>query len=91
MDNLKNNLKQAFHKAAEESKKLTKKPSNEVLLQLYSLFKQAESGDVRGSRPGFTDPVGRAKFDAWTSIKGMSQETAMQKYVDLVQHLQSQN
>jgi len=51
------------------------------------LFKQGSSGDVDGERPGFTDMVGRAKFDAWAGLKGTSQDDAQQQYIDLVEDL----
>jgi diazepam-binding inhibitor (GABA receptor modulator, acyl-CoA-binding protein) len=57
---------------------------NDALLDLYSLFKQATSGDVSGSRPGMMDIKGRAKYDAWQKRKGMSKDAAMQAYIDLV-------
>jgi diazepam-binding inhibitor (GABA receptor modulator, acyl-CoA-binding protein) len=57
---------------------------NDALLDLYSLFKQATSGDVGGSRPGMMDLKGRAKYDAWQKRKGMSKDAAMQAYIDLV-------
>lgn len=78
-----------FQTAADDSKKLTKRPDNDTLLKLYSLFKQGANGDVEGKRPGFTDLVGRAKYDAWAKIKGMPQEDAMQQYVDLVESLKN--
>jgi diazepam-binding inhibitor (GABA receptor modulator, acyl-CoA-binding protein) len=81
------NLKAAFDKAVADSKKLPEKPDNATLLKLYSLFKQASEGDVEGKRPGFTDMVGRAKYDAWAEVKGKSSDEAMQEYVDLVESL----
>ena len=63
------------------------KPSNELKLQFYSLFKQATEGDVTGKRPGMTNFVGRAKFDAWEKLKGTSSEEAMQKYIDLLEDM----
>lgn len=57
---------------------------NEVLLDLYALYKQATSGDISGSRPGMMDLKGRAKYDAWTKRKGMTKDAAMQAYIDLV-------
>jgi len=80
-------LKARFDKAAADSKKLPEKPDNATLLQLYSLYKQASVGDVEGKRPGFTDMVGRAKWDAWNAIKGKDAKAAMQEYVDLVESL----
>jgi len=58
------------------------KPSNEMKLEFYALYKQATEGDVSGKRPGMMDFVGRAKFDAWEKLKGMSRDDAMQKYID---------
>jgi diazepam-binding inhibitor (GABA receptor modulating acyl-CoA-binding protein) len=58
-----------------------------VLLQLYALYKQGSEGDVQGKRPGFTDMVGRAKYDAWAAIKDTSTDDAMKRYIDLVNSL----
>ena len=80
-------LKATFEAAVADSKKLPEKPDNMTLLKLYALYKQATEGDVDGKRPGFTDMVGRAKFDAWAAIKGKSGDEAMQEYVDLVESL----
>lgn len=81
------NLKAAFEKAVVESKQLPEKPDNMTLLKIYSLYKQATEGDVEGKRPGFTDMVGRAKYDAWAALKGKSNDDAMQEYVDLIESL----
>ncbi|MCK7582738.1 MAG: acyl-CoA-binding protein [Chromatiales bacterium] len=78
-----------FQTAADDSKKLTKRPDNDTLLKLYAHFKQGSSGDVEGKRPGFTDLVGRAKYDAWAKLKGMPKEDAMQQYIDLVESLKN--
>lgn len=80
-------LKASFEKAITESKQLPEKPDNMTLLKIYSLYKQATAGDVDGKRPGFTDMVGRAKFDAWAELKGKSADDAMQAYVDLIEGL----
>jgi acyl-CoA-binding protein len=80
-------LKATFDKAVAESKLLPEKPDNRTLLQIYSLFKQATEGDVEGKRPGFTDLVGRAKYDAWADQKGKGKEEAMQEYIDLIESL----
>ncbi|MFO7528620.1 MAG: acyl-CoA-binding protein [Marinobacter sp.] len=63
------------------------KPSNEMKLEFYALYKQATEGDVSGKRPGMMDFVGRAKYDAWDKLKGMSKEDAMQQYVDKIETL----
>ena len=80
-------LKASFEKAVKESKELPEKPDNQTLLQIYSLYKQATEGDNAGKRPGFTDMVGRVKFDAWAGLKGKSNDEAMQEYVDLIASL----
>jgi diazepam-binding inhibitor (GABA receptor modulating acyl-CoA-binding protein) len=77
-----------FEEAAANAQNLKKKPDNDTLLKLYSLYKQGSKGDVAGSRPGFTNPVGRAKFDAWAKLKGTSKNDAMQSYIDLIGSLQ---
>jgi diazepam-binding inhibitor (GABA receptor modulating acyl-CoA-binding protein) len=76
-----------FEDAARRINQLPKTPSNDRLLELYALYKQATAGDVSGSRPGMLDPRGRAKFDAWSGHKGMSQEAARTAYVELVKRL----
>lgn len=80
-------LKTAFEKAVTESKTLAERPDNQTLLRIYALFKQASEGDVSGKRPGFTDLVGRAKYDAWAALQGTGAEAAMQAYVDLIAEL----
>ena len=80
-------LKTAFDKAVTESKQLPEKPDNMTLLKIYALYKQATEGDCEGKRPGFTDMVGRAKYDAWASIKGKSSDEAMGEYVELIESL----
>lgn len=80
-------LKTQFETAVSESKQLPEKPDNMTLLKIYALYKQATSGDVEGKRPGFTDMVGRAKYDAWDGLKGTSSDDAMQQYIDLIEPL----
>ena len=80
-------LNAAFEKAVAESKTLASRPDNQTLLKIYSLFKQATEGDVSGKRPGFTDLVGRAKYDAWAKLQGTSSEGAKQVYIDLINEL----
>jgi acyl-CoA-binding protein len=80
-------LQDQFTQAQADSKNLPERPDNMTLLKIYALFKQASSGDASGERPGFTDMVGRAKFDAWDGLKGTSKEEAMQQYIDLIEEL----
>ena len=80
-------LTEKFDDAQKRVKELKSTPSNDDLLELYALYKQATSGDVSGSRPGMMDFKGRAKFDAWAGKKGLSKDDAMSKYVALVDRL----
>lgn len=81
-------LKEQFEKAVADSKTLPEKPSNEVLLQLYSLYKQSTEGDVNTEPPANPfDFVNKAKYEAWTGQKGKAKEAAMQEYVALVEKL----
>jgi diazepam-binding inhibitor (GABA receptor modulator, acyl-CoA-binding protein) len=80
-------LKAQFEQAVKDSKSLSEKPDNMTLLKLYALYKQASAGDVDGKRPGFTDMVGRAKWDAWNEIKGTANDVAMGQYVELIESL----
>lgn len=80
-------LQEQFEQAQLDSKNLSERPDNMTLLKIYALFKQSSSGDASGSRPGFTDMVGRAKWDAWAALKGATQEQAMQQYIDLIADL----
>ena len=81
-------LKAKFEAAVAASKTLPERPDNATLLKLYALYKQATAGDVEGKRPGFTDMVGRAKWDAWNELKGTPANDAMKQYVALVEDLQ---
>ncbi|XP_074782831.1 acyl-CoA-binding domain-containing protein 4 [Athene noctua] len=57
------------------------RPSYEEMLRFYSYYKQATAGCCQGPRPGFWDPIGRYKWDAWHSLGRMSKEEAMAAYV----------
>jgi diazepam-binding inhibitor (GABA receptor modulating acyl-CoA-binding protein) len=83
----KDDLKALFEAAAAAAKKTKKKPDNSTLLKLYSYYKQATEGDVKGDRPGGFDFVGGAKFDAWAKLKGTSKDEAMTNYVKQVDKL----
>jgi len=80
-----NDIKEAFEKAVAASKELARRPDNETLLQLYSLYKQATEGDINTENPpGMFDFVAKAKYDAWLKLKGVTPEDAMQKYIEVV-------
>ncbi len=76
-----------FESAVAAVKQLTEDPGNDIKLKLYALYKQATEGDATGKRPGFTDFVGRAKYDAWAKLSGTSPEAAEAQYVAIAQDL----
>lgn len=80
-------LKKKFEAAAAEVQKLAKRPGDEDMLRLYSLYKQASAGDVRGARPGAFSFTERAKYDAWARLEGTDSGKAMESYVKLVERL----
>jgi diazepam-binding inhibitor (GABA receptor modulator, acyl-CoA-binding protein) len=83
-------LKEQFLAAASESKSLSEKPSNDTLLQLYSLYKQASEGDVNIQPPSNPfDFVAKAKYEAWAALKGKTNEEAMTDYISLINKLKT--
>jgi len=80
-------LKSRFEEAVANSKTLSERPDNPTLLKIYALYKQATEGDNEGDKPGFTDIVARAKWDAWNKLEGTSADEAMQQYIDLIESL----
>jgi diazepam-binding inhibitor (GABA receptor modulating acyl-CoA-binding protein) len=80
-------LKSRFDAAVAQSKNLSERPDNATLLKIYGLYKQGTVGDNTEKKPGFGDMVGRAKWDAWNSLKGTSQDDAQQQYIDLIESL----
>ncbi len=81
-------LQERFDQAQLDVKALTTKPSNDDLLVLYGLYKQATSGEASGAKkPGRFDLVGKAKYDAWSKVAGTPADDAKQRYVDTVERL----
>lgn len=80
-------LGKRFEDAVADSKRLDERPDNATLLKLYALYKQATEGDASGDRPGMTDFVGRAKWDAWKALEGTEGDEAKRRYIDLVESL----
>jgi diazepam-binding inhibitor (GABA receptor modulating acyl-CoA-binding protein) len=78
-------LRAQFEAAAQAAQNMPRRPDNETLLRIYALYKQATAGDATGTRPGFTDFVGRAKHDAWAKLKGIGKDQAMRDYIALVE------
>lgn len=78
-------LKEQFEQAAADSKNLSERPSNETLLQLYSLYKQGSVGDVNTDPPSNPfDFVNKAKYEAWSALKGKTTAEAMTEYIELI-------
>lgn len=83
-------LHQQFEQAVADSKELSEKPSNDTLLQLYSLYKQSSEGDVNIETPANPfDFVAKAKYEAWAALKGKSKDAAMNEYIELVSKLKN--
>ena len=80
-------LQAQFEAAAQAAQNLPTRPDNDTLLRIYALYKQATAGDTTGARPGFTDFVGRAKYDAWATLKGTSKDQSMRDYIALIETL----
>ncbi|KAH0617948.1 hypothetical protein JD844_016748 [Phrynosoma platyrhinos] len=78
-----------FEKAKDQLKLLKDDPGNEVKLKLYALFKQATEGPCNIPKPGMLDFVNKAKWDAWNSLRTLPQDSARQKYIELVSSLVS--
>ncbi|MCU0278583.1 MAG: acyl-CoA-binding protein [Candidatus Nanopelagicales bacterium] len=76
-----------FEASVARVKELSEDPGNDVKLKLYALYKQATEGDVQGKRPGFTNPVGRAKYDAWAALVGLTQDEAKVQYSEIADAL----
>ena len=80
-------LNAAFEAAVANSKNLSERPDNATLLKIYALYKQGTAGDNAEKKPGFSDMVGRAKWDAWNNLKGTAPDDAKQQYIDLIDSL----
>lgn len=68
-------------------KQLKQRPTDDELLELYGLFKQATVGDNTTERPGVFDFKGKYKWDAWKKLEGLSQEEAEKKYIEFADKL----
>ncbi|CAN9498105.1 unnamed protein product [Ophioblennius macclurei] len=84
-----NDLNEAFIQAAKDATVLPKKPAADELSELYGLYKQATIGDVNTERPGMLNFAGNAKWVAWNSKKGLSEEDAKDMYIQLVKKLKA--
>ena len=80
-------LNAQFEETVKNSTSLSERPDNATLLKIYALYKQGTAGDNAEKKPGFSDMVGRAKWDAWNNLKGTAQDDAKQQYIDLIESL----
>ncbi|OAA58097.1 Acyl-CoA-binding protein, ACBP [Niveomyces insectorum RCEF 264] len=83
---------EAFQKAVVDSKKLTSKPTNEELLDIYGLFKVATGEDItKAPTPGMFDLKGKAKKNAWQKVvdEGLTPEQAQERYVEYIEKLKA--
>ena len=81
-------LEEEFVSAQQRVNHLARRPSDQQLLEIYGLYKQAALGDITGNRPGGFDFKGRAKWEAWKHRRGLSREDAMKAYVEVVEGLE---
>ena len=81
-------LNATFEAAVAQSKNLSERPDNATLLKIYALYKPATAGDNTEKKPGFSDIVGRAKWEAWDKLKGTAADAAQQQYIDLIAALE---
>ncbi|KAJ1741989.1 hypothetical protein LPJ78_004455 [Coemansia sp. RSA 989] len=82
-------LKNEFNETSELAKSLPIGVTNQEKLQLYAHFKQANEGDINTDRPGMMDFAGKAKWDEWNKLKGMSKQAAMEKYIQVYKDLKA--
>lgn len=80
-----------FEQAQQDVQALSSKPGNDIMLQLYGLYKQGTQGDAQGERPGGFNFVAAAKYDAWKALAGQPQAEAQAGYVALVTKLRGQS
>lgn len=79
--------KEDFESSVIRSKELSERPSNEDLLLMYGLYKQATVGDNNEERPGGFDFKAVAKHEAWLRQKGKLKEEARNEYIALIDKL----
>ncbi|XP_042437582.1 acyl-CoA-binding protein-like [Zingiber officinale] len=80
-------LKEEFQEHAEKARTLPNTTTNESLLIIYGLYKQATVGPINTSRPGIFNQRDRAKWDAWKAVESKSQEEAMSDYIAKIKQL----
>jgi diazepam-binding inhibitor (GABA receptor modulating acyl-CoA-binding protein) len=87
MSDYEDELQERFEKAAKHAQKFVN-ADNDTLLDMYSHYKQATVGNCDISSPGFWDIKGKAKYNAWKKLEGMSNDKAKKKYIKIVKKLE---
>ena len=82
-------LDEYFDTAAEEVKKLNKKPSDKDLLLLYGLFKQSTIGTNNEVKPSIFNIKEVSKWNSWYENRMLSKNMAKRKYIELVQEFKT--
>ncbi|XP_048020617.1 acyl-CoA-binding domain-containing protein 5-B isoform X2 [Megalobrama amblycephala] len=59
--------------------------SDDMLVMLYSYYKQATAGPCNTLKPNSWDPIGKAKWEAWKALGNMTKDQAMMEYVQEIQ------
>jgi acyl-CoA-binding protein len=80
-------LNHEFQQATEKVQMLQNRPSNETLLKLYALYKQATEGNIKRERPAGFDFKAVAKYDAWAALHDKAPDECKKEYIDLVNSL----
>lgn len=78
------NINDIFNQSANDANKLVGKVDDDILLQVYGLYKQATVGDNNTEKPSFFNFKASKKWDAWDSLKGMSKLLAQGQYIKLI-------
>ncbi|ENN70457.1 acyl-CoA-binding protein homolog [Dendroctonus ponderosae] len=72
-------LSEDFEVAANKIRGFSKRPSDSDMLEVYALYKQATVGDTNTAKPSGAEAV--AKWNAWSSKKGVSSDQAKEQYI----------
>ncbi|KAF5273684.1 hypothetical protein FQA39_LY07374 [Lamprigera yunnana] len=82
-------LSEEFLKAAEHLKGLVSQLNEQILLNLYSYYKQGTEGPCNIPRPSWYNIKSKAKWDAWEKLGNMDPKDAKRSYIQLIKNLDS--
>ncbi len=80
-----------FKRASKRILSLDERPDDNMMLRLYSLYKQATEGDATGRLPIAKGMVAVAKWKAWKKLAGTTAEDAMASYCEIADVLLNEN